>query len=327
MGRLLIRLATLFLVLAAICGVALVWGYAGFTRPGPLKTARVVVISPGIGLEGIARTLHQAEVIASPELFVVGVELIGAGRELKAGEFRFPDRASPREVMEILRSGKPVVRRITIVEGLTVAEVLERLEVAEGLVGTIETPPGEGSLLPETYHFSWGDTRDQILQRMQHGMRQVLDELWQERSAATPVRTPEEALILASIIEKETGIADERPLVAGVFANRLKLGMRLQSDPTVAYGIDPKGLDRPLSRADLDAPGPYNTYLNAGLPPTPIANPGRASIRAALNPAKTEFLYFVADGQGGHAFARTLVDHNRNVARWRRGLRGDSASD
>ncbi len=191
---------------------------------------------------------------------------------------------------------------------------------AEGLSGETGPVPPEGSLLPETYHYSWNDDRAALVERMQTGMEVVLAELWPERAEGLPINTPEEAVILASIVEKETGVAEERPLVASVFVNRLKRGMRLQSDPTVVYGLTngQRPLGRTLTFRDLDRPSPYNTYTNGGLPPGPIANPGRAALEAVLHPAESRYLYFVADGTGGHAFAKTLVEHNRNVAKWRK---------
>jgi UPF0755 protein len=317
-GRVLLAFGYTSVVLVLLVAAVVGWGYAEFTRPGPLRVSRVAIIPLGLGLEGIGETLAGAGVIRHPEVFTIGTKLSGVARDLKAGEYRFPERASPRGVMEILIGGQTVVRRLTLAEGLTVAQILAKLEASDGLSGAVDTLPAEGSLLPETYHFAFGDERAALLARMRDGMTRLLADQWPKRRAKLPFKTPEEALVLASIVERETGIGDERALIAGVFINRLRRGMRLQSDPTVAYGIAPDGLGRPLTRGDLARPNPYNTYLIAGLPPTPICNPGRASVRAALNPAKTEFLYFVADGTGGHAFARTLREHNRNVARWRR---------
>ncbi len=318
MRRFLTALGYLVLAAAALAAGAAVWGYAAFTRPGPSTAATVTVIPRGGGLEEIARALEAAGVVERAAVFAAGARLSGRGGELKAGEYRFPARISPRGAMELLVSGKTVARRLTIAEGLTVAAVLDRLAAAEGMAGEAAEIPAEGSLLPETYHFSHGDRRDALLRRMREAMRAFLAGAWAARAPGLPFDTPEAALVLASIVERETSREDERALVAGVFVNRLRRGMRLQSDPTVAYGIAPEGLGRPLSRADLVRPTPWNTYVHNGLPPTPICNPGKASIRAALNPARTDFLYFVADGTGGHAFARTLAEHNRNVARWRR---------
>jgi UPF0755 protein len=324
MGRLLLVVA--YLALAAVITVvgAAVWGYAEFTRPGPLTSPRVVVIPTGSGLERISNTLVSNGVIQHAEVFALGAKFSGEARNLKAGEYRFPSGASPRDVMAILKSGKTEIRRLTLPEGLSVSMVLEKLRASEGLMGEISTLPEEGSLLPETYHYSYGDERDALLARMTDGMSELLAELWLTRAPNLPLKTARDALILASVIERETGIDEERGIIAGVFINRLRRGMRLQSDPTVAYGIAPQGLGRALTRADLGTQHPYNTYIIKGLPAGPICNPGASSIRAALNPTKTDFLYFVADGTGGHAFAKTLKEHNRNVAKWRRFKRNQS---
>lgn len=317
MGRAVLRLISGGTVLAVAVAVVLAWGYAQFTGPGPLQVARNVIIPAGTGLDGIASVLRGAGIIRHDYIFAIGARAFEKARSLKAGEYHIPAKASPREVMDILASGKTVVRRLTIPEGLTTAEVVDRLQRAEGLFGDVAMPD-EGSLLPETYHFSYGDQRAELLARMQDSMRDALGRLWEMRAPDLPLESPEEALILASIVERETGIARERGLVAGVFVNRLRKGMRLQSDPTVVYGLSPAGLDRPLTRADLKVETPYNTYVIDGLPPTPIANPGIDAIRAVMNPVETDFLYFVADGTGGHAFARTLPEHNRNVRKWRK---------
>lgn len=224
------------------------------------------------------------------------------------------------EALAKLVEGDTVVRKVTVPEGLTSTEIVALINEAEGLSGEIESVPPEGSLLPETFHFTYGDPRNALIERMQADMKRLLDGLWEGRAEDLPISTPEEAVILASIIEKETAVAGERPQVASVFVNRLNRGMPLQSDPTVVYALtDGEGpLGRPLTRQDWKVDSPYNTYANSGLPPGPIANPGRESLEAALQPAETEFLYFVADGSGGHAFAKTLAEHNRNVAKWRR---------
>jgi UPF0755 protein len=219
-----------------------------------------------------------------------------------------------------MQSGRTVVRRVTIPEGLTVKQVLALLVATEGLDGQVVRVPAEGRLLPETYHFSWGDSRQGMVDRMGEAMREAIARAWAGRSAPPVVKTAEEALVLASIVEKETGIAAERPRIAAVFLNRLRANMKLQSDPTVIYGLSrgEGALGRALARADLEADQAFNTYTRGGLPPTPIANPGRAALEAVLNPAFSDELYFVADGSGGHAFAKTLEEHNRNVARWRK---------
>ena len=319
MGRLLSGLLT-FLLLAMLAGGGLlVWGYAQFTRPGPLLTETALVIPRGSGVEGIARRLEQAGILRYPELFMAAVKLKGVSGALKAGEYAFKPGISPREVMALLQSGETVVRRLTIAEGLTVRQIAVQLAAVEGLDGDPAPLPPEGALLPETYHFSYGDERAEILRRMQHAMRETLDRLWEGRAPNLPFDTREEALVLASIVERETAIPSERPRVAAVFVNRLRKGMRLQSDPTVIYGLsDGLGtLDRPLLRVDLQKDHPYNTYTRDGLPPAPICNPGRESLRAVLNPISSDEYYFVADGSGGHAFARTLDEHNANVRRWR----------
>jgi peptidoglycan lytic transglycosylase G len=317
MGRALLRAFLGLLILAIAGAVCCAWLYAQFTSPGPLPVSTAIVIPSGTGLEGIATSLKRAGAIRRDFVFVIGARALRQARSLKAGEYLIPAESSPRQVMEILASGKTVVRRLTIPEGLTAAEVMARLELAEGLTGAAGNP-AEGSLLPETYHFSYGDSREELVKRMQASMETTVARLWDMRSPDLPVKTPEEAVILASIVERETGIPQERGLVAGVFVNRLKRGMRLQSDPTVAYGIAPGGLEQPLTRADLKQPTPFNTYVIKGLPPTPIANPGIDAIRAVMNPVQTDYLYFVADGSGGHAFARTLNEHNRNVRKWRK---------
>nr|MBC8159484.1 endolytic transglycosylase MltG [Alphaproteobacteria bacterium] len=233
---------------------------------------------------------------------------------------RCPAPISRREVLALLNSGKTVVRRLTVVEGTPAAETIALLNAVDGLSGDIERQPDEGELLPETYHFSFGDSRAEVVDRMAGAMKRTLAELWPGRAPDLPLKNQREAVVLASLIEKETGQADERARVAAVFVNRLKRGMRLQSDPTVVYALtEGKGeLGRTLTRADLKTPSPFNTYVIKGLPPGPICNPGRESLVAALHPANTKELYFVADGTGGHLFAGNLAQHNRNVARWRK---------
>ncbi len=318
MGRLVVFLCYLFLA-ALISSVAVaLWGYAEYTRPGPLQVPRVVVIPKGQGLEAIADSLALAGVIEYALVFVAGARISGSARALKAGEYRFQDRVSPRDVVAVLVSGETVTRRLTLAEGLTVSQILQKLAVSDGLSGAVEAIPEEGSLLPETYHFSFGEERLAVLARMQKAMTDTLAKQWAAGQRGLPYATPREALIMASMIQREAGSEEEMPLIAGVFVNRLRRGMRLQSDPTVAYGIAPEGLNRPLTKADLKHQSPYNTYRVKGLPPGPICNPGQAAIHAAFNPVATEFLYFVVDGSGHHAFAKTLQQHNRNVAQWRR---------
>lgn len=319
MGRWLLRLASLATSFLVVAGLAAVWGWAAFTKPGPLAAPAAVVVPRGAGLEAIAHRLAGAGVIAEPTLFAVVAKVTGKARGLKAGEYLFPAAVSAHDALGIIERGETVVRRLTVAEGLTSLQAIAELAEAEGLVGEAGAPPPEGSLLPETYHYSWGDERPALLRRMRRSMDEALTRLWAERAPGLPFDTPEQAVVLASIVERETGVGAERGLVAGVFVNRLKRGIRLQSDPTVSYGIaGGAGLERALTRADLQAETPYNTYTIAGLPPGPICNPGLASLQAVLKPAETEFLYFVADGTGGHAFAKTLDEHNRNVRKWRK---------
>ena len=316
----LIRWCVTLIVLGSIgCVTLLGYIYTQFVTPGPLAGDLLLIVPRGSGVDAIARLLQANGVIEDETAFRIGVRTLGREKPLLAGEYEFPKGASAREAMEILKSGKTVVRRLTIPEGLTSQEIIDRLNKTEGLFGSIALNPADGELLPETYHFSYGDQRNDLVKRMQTAMRETLDDLWKRKPAGGPYDSPRALVTMASIVEKETARADERPRVAGVFVNRLKIGMRLQSDPTVAYALTAgkTSFERALTRADLETASPYNTYVTAGLPPGPIANPGRASLEAALKPAESGDLYFVADGSGGHAFARTFAEHNQNVARWR----------
>jgi UPF0755 protein len=322
--RLLLTTVLVCAVAATTIAVAGVWLFhRAFVAPGPLAEDAVVVVPRGASVRSIAALLAAEGIVEDATMFSMGVRGFGGERPLAAGEYAFPPAVSARGAMRILQSGKVVARNLTIPEGLTALQVAAMVGAAEGLEG--ELPPadklGEGTLLPETYQYVRGERREDVVVRMRRAMDETLERLWRGRSEDTgPLTSPREALILASIVERETGKAEERPRVAAVFLNRLRRGMRLQSDPTVVYGLS-KGsgtIGRPLTRADLAIDHPYNTYIHAGLPPGPIANPGRDSVAAVLQPAKSKDLYFVADGTGGHAFARTLKEHNRNVARWRR---------
>ena len=315
-------------VLLAGCLVAAALGVAGwqamlevYRAPGPLAEDRAVVIPRGAGPAAIAERLRDAGVLDDFRTlaFAPAARLTETAGPLRAGEYAFPASVSLAGVLDILRTAPTVQRRLTIPEGLTVAQILALLEQTEGLTGTVSEVPPEGSLLPETWAYTWGDTRESLIRRMRAAMDRALAEAWAQRADNLPFSSPREALILASIIERETGVAEERAKVAGVFVNRLRRGMPLQSDPTVIYAVSGGlgVLDRPLSRADLETDHPHNTYRNRGLPPTPIAAPGRASLLAAVRPRETDALYFVADGTGGHVFSRTLEEHNRAVARWR----------
>ena len=311
---------TLLILLVIAGGVAVVVGKLRFEAPGPLADDKVVNIPRNAGVMEIADILQREGVVDEHRLvFVGGVAMLKAWGELKSGEYLFPKRASVRDVVETLVEGKVVQHLITVPEGLTSEQIVARLLDTQILAGSIKDVPREGSLLPNSYNFRRGDAREVAIQRMQQAQQALVKEVWERRARDLPLRTPEQLVILASIVEKETGRPEERTRVAAVFANRLKQKMRLQTDPTVIYGLAPgKGtLGRPLSRADLERPTPYNTYLIDALPPGPIANPGRASIEAAANPARTRELYFVADGAGGHAFAETYEQHQRNVARLR----------
>ena len=320
MGRVAVRMSILLLAAAFVVGAAAALiGHARLVASGPLERDTAIVIPKG-GIGEIARQLEGAGVISDATVFRLGARLTGRDRAIRAGEFSFPAAISMEDAISLLISGATVKRRLTIAEGLTTAEVLALVSSADGLAGDVPPSPGEGTLLPETYFFSHGDDRAVLVERMRRAMQESLAELWPRRAPGITVKTPEEALVLASIIEKETAIDTERARVSAVFHNRLKKRMRLQSDPTVVYAIAAGAgpLDRKLTRRDLAVDSPYNTYRVRGLPPGPITNPGRASIAAALAPAADDALYFVADGTGGHVFARTLAEHNRNVARWRR---------
>ena len=310
------------LVFAALAaGVVFYFGKLRFEEPGPLQKAKTMVIEDGANLRSISAKLHASGITSSELIFSIGVRAHNASSALKAGEYAFKPGMSMYDVMETIHSGKGVVHKITIPEGFTIAEILRRVAADETLEGEMpQTVPPEGTLMPDTYPFQRGTTRIEVIEQMRKSQQRYLAELWGRRIDDLPVNTPQELVTLASIVEKETGKAYERPHVASVFINRLKKGMRLQSDPTIIYGIfagEGKPKDRPIYKSDIDKYTPYNTYQIDGLPPGPIANPGRAALEAVANPSRTEYLYFVASGDGGHVFAKTLDEHNANVARWR----------
>jgi UPF0755 protein len=309
-----------FLLVLAVASVAgLIWSQHRLHAPGPLASDKVVYIAPGTEVPDIIAALERDEVIDSP--FLLNATLLAEGNrsKVKAGEYLFRQNASLRDVIDTLVSGKQVLHSITIPEGLTSEQVVERLKDNDVLIGDVIDIPKEGSLLPETYKVTRGTLRADVVRKMQEDQKRAVDQIWARRAASLPLRSPYELVILASIVEKETGKADERPRVASVFLNRLKKGMRLQSDPTTVYGLaGGKGaLRRGLTRPEIEKPTPYNTYLIDGLPPGPIANPGRAALEAVASPSRTQDLYFAADGTGGHVFAETLDQHSRNVQRWR----------
>jgi len=318
----------LFGLLFAVATVGLgFYGFHRFSVPGPLAEAKMVMIDKGNGTVEIGKRLEEAGVISDSRLFAVATFLTGARGRLKAGEYRFEARVPMREVVDLLASGKSLIYKLSVPEGWTTDMALARVSANDVLTGDITTPPAEGEILPETYLFHRGMARQKLIDEMKIAQTRILMEAWAKRNPSVPLATPREALILASIVEKETAKPVERPLIASVFLNRLKRGMRLQSDPTIIYGIvGGRGkLDRKLTRQDIKTLTPYNTYMIDGLPPGPIGNPGRAAIEAVLNPTESVYLYFVADGSGGHAFASTLTEHNRNVARWR-DLEGNAAT-
>ncbi|MCW8917125.1 MAG: endolytic transglycosylase MltG [Magnetovibrio sp.] len=314
-----------FLFMTALIGLIAVGGGFYYVKkealaPGLNVEPLEIVIDQGLGVSAIANRLKTAGVVKDPLIFRIWARYTEAHTKLRAGEYAVPAKASIIQVLNILKSGKTIVRKLTIAEGLSVTEALMVVQDAKGLSGEITNIPDEGWLLPETYHYSFGDSRNELIDRMANEMGEALSELWAERPKDFVLKDIKSVLVLASIVEKETGVAAERPKIAAVFLNRLKRGMRLQSDPTVVYALTNGGgaLGRALTREDWKVDSPYNTYKIKGLPPSPIANPGRAAIEAVIHPAKTDALYFVADGTGGHVFAKSLKQHNRNVRKWRK---------
>jgi peptidoglycan lytic transglycosylase G len=308
-----------FVLVALAAGVALFVGKQRFEAVGPLSADRIVNIPRGSGMRDIADILSREGVIDKSWLFIGSVLVLKAREDLKAGEYEFKAHSSMSDVVATIVEGKVVAHQVSLPEGLTSQQIVARLLQDDVLAGDFKEIPREGSLLPDTYNFARGVTREQMIQRMQQAQQRLLREVWDHRSPDLPLKTPEQLVVLASLVEKETGKPDERSRVAAVFVNRLKQKMRLQSDPTIIYGlVGGKGtLGRPITKSEIEQPTPYNTYVIDGLPPGPIANPGRASLEAAANPARTRELYFVADGAGGHVFAETYDQHQRNVTRLR----------
>jgi UPF0755 protein len=317
---------TLLILIAIVAGTAMFFGKQRFDAPGPLTEDKTVNIPKGLGTRDIADLLAREGVINQPWVFIGGVVVLKAKEGLKYGEYQFPKSASISDVVDIIVDGRVVQHTLTFPEGLTSEQIVARLLESDLLIGTIKEVPREGTLLPETYKVTRGVSRQNILSRMEQASRKIIQEVWERRSPDLPLKSPEELVTLASIVEKETGRPDERTRVAAVFVNRLKQKMRLQSDPTIIYGlVGGKGaLGRALSKSDIEQPTPYNTYVVDGLPPGPIANPGRASLEAAANPARTKEIYFVADGTGGHVFSDNYEQHRKNVAKLRAIERGDA---
>src|SRR5713226_3132858 len=311
---------TIVLVLMIGAGGVYVYGRQKLEAPGPLQEDKVVNIPARAGMTDIADILQREGVIDNNRwAFIGSVFALKARSELKPGEYSFQKSASLRDVIGTIVEGKVVQHAVTIPEGLTSEQIVARLSENDVFAGAVREMPREGTLLPETYKFPRGTSRDQVIARMQQTQKRVLAEIWERRNPDIPVKTPEQLVTLASIVEKETGKADERSRVAAVFVNRLRQKIKLQSDPTIIYGlVGGRGtLGRPIKRSEIQQPSPYNTYVVEGLPPGPIANPGRASLEAAANPARTRDLFFVADGTGGHAFTETYDQHQKNVAKLR----------
>ena len=309
----------IFLTLAG--GAAIYFGAREFEQPGPLAATDTVLVRPKSSVADIATQLERLGMISDARIFRIGVRAFGHDSSLKAGEYEVRAHASMRDIMELMQSGKSVQHSLTIPEGMTVWQAFKRIAATEELQGELpaELPP-EGSIAADTLRFTRGMERQAVLDKLMADQRQLVQDIWERRDPDLPLKDINEFVTLASIVEKETGRADERPRVAAVFVNRLRKGMRLQSDPTILYGLfggQGRPSDRPIYQSDIEKPTPYNTYTIDALPPGPIANPGRAALEAVANPSETDDLYFVADGTGGHVFAATLEEHNANVARYR----------
>ena len=310
---------TILIVLGVILAGAALYVRQSFHAAGPLSEETAFVVERGDGLRRVSEELEAAGVVRDALTFRLGAQYYGKSSEIRFGEYMIPPGASMEVVLDALvKGGAAVEHRFVAPEGLSSWEIVKRLRAEPLLTGEVEVPP-EGALAPDTYFFRRGEARADVLERMIAAQERILDAAWESRAEGLPLESKEEALILASIVEKETGLSSERARVAAVFINRLRRGMKLQTDPTVIYGLTQgrSTLGRGLRRSELREATPYNTYVIDGLPPTPIANPGRLAIEATLNPAETDELFFVADGTGGHVFAKTLREHNQNVAKWR----------
>ena len=333
-GQVVLFLNFIMTMAVLVCVVAVIGFYyatSTYRNPGPLQTNTNFIVRNGAGLTEIASNLERNAIISDARIFryLTATHLSG-GESLKAGEYEIKARASMRDIMELLKSGKSILYSVSFPEGLTVRQMFDRMLQDTVLEGDLPAAlPTEGSLRPDTYKFSRGTKRSEIIEQMAAAQQKLVDQIWDKRDSSLPLRSKEEFVTLASIVEKETGVPDERAHVASVFLNRLGKGMRLQSDPTIIYGLfggEGKPADRPIYQSDLKRETPYNTYVIKGLPPTPIANPGKDALEAVANPWKTQDLYFVADGTGGHVFSATLEEHNANVKRWRK-LEADKGSD
>ena len=315
------KLIIIFLIVLSVLAYMQIKGW--IAASGPLLNVTNVVVPKGASLKTVAEELSRAGVIDKPWLFRIMARINGLAKHLKAGEYQFMPGISLQAAMDKIARGEVFFRRITIPEGLTSGQIMYLIANYPDLEGEIALDVKEGELLPETYSFELGASRNSIILQARSAMQKALEEVWASRDSSLPLKDVNELLTLASIIEKETGVPEERPLVASVFLNRLKKGMRLQTDPTVIYAITEgeTSFGRSLKRADLKIDSPYNTYLNYGLPPGPICNPGREALMAAARPQQSDYLYFVADGKGGHRFARSLNEHNRNVKAWVRSIR------
>ncbi|MBY5412912.1 endolytic transglycosylase MltG [Rhizobium leguminosarum] len=333
-GQVVLFLNFVMTMAVLVCVVAVIGFYyatSTYRNPGPLQTNTNFIVRNGAGLTEIASNLERNAIISDARIFrYLTATHLSAGESLKAGEYEIKARASMSDIMELLKSGKSILYSVSFPEGLTVRQMFDRMLQDTVLEGDLPAAlPTEGSLRPDTYKFSRGTKRSEIIDQMAAAQQKLVDQIWDKRDSSLPLRSKAEFVTLASIVEKETGVPDERAHVASVFLNRLGKGMRLQSDPTIIYGLfggEGKPADRPIYQSDLKRDTPYNTYVIKGLPPSPIANPGKDALEAVANPWKTQDLYFVADGTGGHVFAATLEEHNANVKRWRK-LEADKGSD